>query len=268
MTGSLFSWVNAADGASIVSVTSQSSIASAVSALNRSITEPWRIVQYVGVGSLEGAQVVVDFGQTKPVYVIGLFGLSFTGGFIQFRLGAGLGSPGGIYPGIALPNKSVTGYGTHIEVLGSTLSGGRYLTIDITRGSDASFPPPPIDVGRIWAGDAWLPSIDPDHGWGDGWNDLSKVVRTRAGTIMNSTAPRFRSLSVGYSQLSLDDRIQALEMERVVGNGKQIMYVPNIEGDLGRLPILGRIAASSPLIQPDDRSPSTFARSYRIEQDL
>lgn len=77
------------------------------------------------------------------------------------------------------------------HVLPTALS-ARYIRLDLFDGANpAGF----LQLGRLFIGPIWQPSINMNLDWSVGWEDPSEVVRSIGGTITVDERPRYRVLS-------------------------------------------------------------------------
>lgn len=100
----------------------------------------------------------------------------------------------------------------------------RYLFLYI---EDAANPAGYVDVGRVLAGEAWRPNINPNYGFSIRYVDPSEIKRTRGGHRITSELPRYRVLDMEFTGLSESEALGAIFEWQKVGRGNDVLFVKN-----------------------------------------
>lgn len=136
------------------------------------------------------------------------------------------------------------GYGYHAYVPASRVT-ARYwrATFNVANAF--------IDIGRVWAGEKFVPQLNVQYGYRDMWNDRSTVsVADRSGAEYVDEKARQRSFSFVLSHMSDADRTQMREIFRTNGISKQLLLVTNPQAsELGKEAVVARFVRSAALAQ-------------------
>lgn len=255
----ILSWVNHVDIANAVLTASDAAGDLAVANLaNPIIGRRWRTTSTTGWAQ-------IDFlGDVE----IGVLALRFprdttfpTAGTIRHRLDADGGTPGtgAAYDSTAVAIGTADGYGYHVHVPASAQT-ARYWRFDFAV-SGVSY----IDVGRAWAGAAWRPTYNIVLGYGDGWDDLSRVsASARSGAEFVDARARQRAYAFALEALDDTERDELREMQRLAGIGGQVLFVKNPSAP-ARETLLGRMAQTTPLLH---REMPIHAKAFTLRESL
>jgi hypothetical protein len=143
--------------------------------------------------------------------------------------------------------------GTPALIVLSTLYSARYVTVEI---SDTSNPDNYVQIGRFFCGGGFIPTYNAAYGLKDGWTDLSTKDYSESGVLWATPRRRLRKVQFVLEDLSLDEGDILHEMQRVLGEIDEVLYVPDI-ADMAvsqRYGMLGTIAEMSDLEYPFYRS--------------
>lgn len=256
----LFSWVNSADTATLT-VGDQVSSLPVANILDRKVQKVWRS------GTSTSTYVGVDLGSAVSLGIIGLFGCTLSAtDTVRIRLSnVAVGSSELLDTG-ALACGNAAGYEQYVYIPTNAIS-ARYMRIDIAAASRASYGY--FDIGRLWAGVAWTPTINYSLGFNEQWKDDSEQVKSpRSGAVFVDQRPVYRAMNIAFDWLSVADRLQALALDRVAGKRGQILFVPQTDGDLTTGPLLGRMVDTTPVKTEMNTSPAIYGKTYSLEQDL
>lgn len=256
----LLSWVNHVDASgTVLSASGQAGDLAPSNLAHPIIGKRWRTTSLTGWGQ-------ADFGSNKTVGVLALvfprdttFPLT---GTVRWQLDAdgGTAGTGATYDSTAISIGAADGYGYHLHV--PTEVSARYVrfTFAVT---GLSF----IDVGRMWAGEKWQPSVDVTGGYDDEWGDRSVVTAAqRSGAEYVDERARQRSYAFGLDALDADDRNDIREMQRIVGISKQVLFCLDPDS-FAKETVVGRLRASTP-IRHRALSNILYAKAFAIRESI
>lgn len=258
MAVSGISWVNHIDAVATILSASQSAGDLSISNVSDPIIgKRWRTTSLTAYGQ-------ADFGSDKTVDFLALVfprDTTFpTAGTITHTLDADGGTAGS---GVAHSSGAVSigvtdGYGYHLYKLSASVT-ARYWrwTFNV---SGVSF----VDVGRVWAGEMFVPTYDPALGYGDEWADLSAVSGAqRSGAEFVDNGPRQRMVAFGYEALDAAEADEIREMQRIAGLSGQVMFCKDTTAP-SKETILGRLAKATPILH---RLP-VYTKAFAIRESL
>ena len=142
-----------------------------------------------------------------------------------------------------LPNDEYTGHPFMAPLLLAQNYSTRYLTVEI---DDTTNTAGYVQLGRVFAGEAFDPEFDPDYGLKQGWKDASKVETNDSGTPYMDQRRCLRTVSFDLPYVNLDDSTILYEFQRRSGTTREVMYIPDRTdyqecqryGFVGRMPDL------------------------------
>ncbi|HEY4136499.1 MAG TPA: hypothetical protein VGO34_14940 [Alphaproteobacteria bacterium] len=259
MAKAILSWLNHVDRpATVLTASQQAGSLSISNVADPIIGRRWRTTDLAAWGQ-------ADFGADLSVGVLLLrfprdtaFPLA---GAVTHAFDADGGTPGA---GAAFSSGPVAigtadGYGYHVYLPPAPVV-ARYWRWTFAV-SGVAF----VDVGRAWAGEAWTPAINISYGWGDEWQDLSRVSESaRSGAEFADEIARRRVLSFGLDSLTDADRQAVREMQRIVGISKQMVFLRDPSAPAAES-ILGRMAGSTPILH---QSLPIFSKAFVIRESL
>jgi hypothetical protein len=257
---SLFSWQNWIDTATLAAG-DQATTLPVANLKDRRVQKCWRS------GTSTATYFTADFGAAQQIDVIALFGLTLSEtDTVRIRLSNTALGDGEILDTTALASGVLDGYDQYVYLPEASLS-ARYLRIDVDAASRAAIGN--FDLGRAWVGPGWFPAIGYSLGQGVKWNDDSTVIRSpRSGATFVDKTPPYRSRDISFEWLSQDDQNALMDMDRLVGRGGQMLFIPDTQGDLARDPLLGRQDQINNVTQPLNIYPAAFSRQFTLTQDL
>lgn len=142
-----------------------------------------------------------------------------------------------------LPNDEYTGHPFMAPLLLNQSYSTRYMTIEI---DDTTNPDGYIQIGRVFAGEAFDPEYGPAYGLKQGWKDASKVETNDSGAPFVDQRRCLRTVSFDLPYIGLDDSAILYEFQRRSGTTREVMYIPDKNdyqecqryGFVGRMPDL------------------------------
>ena len=143
----------------------------------------------------------------------------------------------------ALPNDEYTGHPFMAPLLLNQSYSTRYMTIEIDDTTNADGY---VQIGRVFAGEAFDPEYGPAYGLKQGWKDASKVETNDSGTPFMDQRRCLRTVSFDLPYVGLDDSAILYEFQRRSGTTREVMYIPDKNdyqecqryGFVGRMPDL------------------------------
>lgn len=258
----LFSWINHVDGsAAVLSSSGHSGDLAPSNLADPIIGKRWRTTSLTGWAQ-------ADFGSNKSVAVLAIVfprDTTFpTSGSIQWHLDAdgGTAGTGAAYDSGAISIGAADGYGYHLHVPASAVS-ARYVRFTFSGVTGLSF----IDVGRLWAGEKFVPTQDVAGGYDDDWDDLSIThVAERSGAEYVDPRPRQRLYAVGLEALDSDERDEVREMGRIAGTSGQILFCLDPDS-FAKETVVGRLRRSTP-IRHRALSQTLYMKAFSIRESL
>lgn len=103
----------------------------------------------------------------------------------------------------------------------------RYVTLEIV---DESNPDTYVQIGRVFAGGAYVPTINASYGLRDRIRDLSETLRSDGGAFWFNPKRRLRGVSMVLEHLGVtSEAITLHEMMRTMGTVDELLYIPDID---------------------------------------
>jgi hypothetical protein len=126
----------------------------------------------------------------------------------------------------------------------------RYLKVELV---DPNNPDGYVQLGRMFLADEWQPAINMELGASITYESRSEIDEAVSGTeyYEEREAPRVAQFTLGM--MSEDEAMaRALDMQRVVGTTREVLYMYNKDDTTHRLrrAFLGRLRRLSPVEQP------------------
>ncbi len=122
------------------------------------------------------------------------------------------------------PNDEYTGHPFMAPLLLSQSYAVRYLTIEIDDTTNAAGY---VQVGRVFAGEAFDPAYGPAYGLKQGWKDLSKAEVADSGAPYFQALRGLRTVSFDLPYFGLEDAAILYEFQRRSGTTQEVMYLPD-----------------------------------------
>lgn len=80
-----------------------------------------------------------------------------------------------------------------------------------------------LQIGRVYLGDYWSPSLNMSYGMPMSWTEATKQVRTDGGSLRSEGYLPYRKFSVALDCLSEGDRSEFMEIARSVGLRRDVL---------------------------------------------
>lgn len=133
----------------------------------------------------------------------------------------------------------------------------RYVRIEI---KDTTNPYGYVQLGRVFVGGGFVPTLGASYGLADGWDDLSRLDYTLSGALVADVGRRRRWVKFALDFLSHANEAPIVhEMLRRLGSVGEVLYLPDISNwqDCQRYGFVGRLRELSPIEYPYHRIRST-----------
>lgn len=209
----------------------------------------------------------VDFGQARTIRALALLNhnLSLTGSW-RVLLGTTSGA-GDIYTSAwqaawfipfgtgadewesnawwGAQNDEYTGHPYIAPLLLAQNYSTRWLTIEI---DDTANPDGYVQIGRVFAGEAFDPEFGPAYGLKQGWKDASKVETNDSGAPFFDQQRSLRTVAFDLPYVGLDDSAILYEFQRRSGTTREVMYIPDRHDyqECQRYGFVGRLSELQP----------------------
>lgn len=126
----------------------------------------------------------------------------------------------------------------------------RYWRVEIT---DTANPSGYVQVGRVYIGSSWQPTIDRAYGASLGYEDTSAIEASLAGEEFFDVRRRRRTHRFELSFMSQTEFLdRVLELQRLQGVTGEVLIVPDItdSANQAKVSFLGRLKTLNPVEQP------------------
>jgi hypothetical protein len=148
---------------------------------------------------------------------------------------------------------------------GVQLSYGRYIKITIEdEGSESlrNF----IQIGLAFIGKRISPSRDVALQYATGHIDTSAISSSLGGEIYSSEGVRLRTFSFRHNYLQTGEAFTVLDMQRIAGNSKGILVIPNADDALYgfRRNMYARLESIKPVVYEDNNP--RFSTEYNFKE--
>jgi hypothetical protein len=101
----------------------------------------------------------------------------------------------------------------------------RHVTIEI---ADASNADGYVQIGRVFAGGGFIPTINAEYGLRDSWIDLSGKEFSESGASWNTPRRRLRQVEFVLDGLTEEEGSSLHEMQRTLGTVGEVLYIPDL----------------------------------------
>lgn len=101
----------------------------------------------------------------------------------------------------------------------------RHVTIEI---ADSSNPDGYVQIGRVFAGGGFIPTINAEYGLRDSWIDLSTKEFSESGASWNTPRRRLRQVEFVLDGLTDEEGSYLHEMQRTLGTVGEVLYIPDL----------------------------------------
>lgn len=244
MGTSLLSWTNHVDATgTVIEAGSALSTLPAVNVADPVVQRAWRTS-----GSVTD-HLLMDFGSTKDLQVLALAGVSLgVGDTVRHRLDATTAGAGALLDTGSVVQTVAVENGMVLHVLSAAVQ-ARYWRVDIDAPSRTATGY--LDVGRAWAGPAFLPQRQPTYGMAQTYVDESIIeIAPVSGVEHVRPGARRRVLAFSLDALSANEVSTGIgPMLRSVGVSGQVLMIPDTQSSTAAQDtILGRLTATPPII--------------------
>lgn len=254
------SWVNHIDAATLAA-SAEASLLPIGNLKDRKVQKVWRS------GGSTSPYFTFDLGANKEIGVFGLFGFTLADtDTVQLRLSTVSTSGTDVLDTGVIASDVEDGYNQWVYIPESPLT-ARYGRVDFVATSRVALGY--MDGGRAWAGPLFEPNINFSSGWGEGFSDLSIQEKARrSGATFVDALPPYRCIDASFEMINEAGRQQFLDLQRVAGRRSQVIFVPDVDGDMARGPLLGSQGDLGRLRETQLLDPRAFTVPFNIEQDL
>lgn len=242
----IIGWINRAD-AGAISASSEVGTLPASNVQQRHVSRPWRTL--AGVNS---AYLVLDLGSALACRLLGLMGTNLTAA-ATVRLRASNADPAAVSSLLldtgVIATTAKAGYGQSYHAFTETTA--RYWRLDI---SDASLSY--LNIGRLFLGPAWSPSVNQEYGWGVSVIDPSRVDMSYGGQDIPDIRPQQRQLQFTLNWMNEAEMYgNAFAAARALGLVGHGLFVHDSLGGarIAEQSVWGRIVATVEIAQQNAR---------------
>jgi len=255
----LLGWINRADAA-LLTTDSELATLPASCVQQAHVSKQWRTV-----AAVKSAYLLFDMGSAVACQLLGVIGANLTAS-ATVRLRASTSDPtatGGLLLDTGtLSSTAKTGYGASYHDFADTTA--RYWRLDLADATVSDN----LQIGRVFLGPRWAPSINQEFGWSVQIRDNSLVDRAYAGQRYTNTKPQQRTLqfSLGFMD-EAEMYTNAFALARAAGRVGDVLAVHNTLGGayISEQSVWGSIADSQPLVH---ESYGIFRNKFMIEETL
>lgn len=173
---------------------------------------------------------------------------------------------GTAYDSANVQMNTKVGFGVHCHLLPSTTN-FRYMRTSFSCPSlngTVGY----LDMGLVWVGKTFKPTYNMAYGYNWFFSDTSTITNVQtSGLDFVSVGPKRRNIVFGFDALTDDEADIVSQMQRAVGNSKQVLFIPDpddLTSDFGQ-PIVGRLVNADPIALP---SVNRFTKSFTLIQSL
>ncbi len=252
-----FGYQNSIDNSGVgFTASSEATTLPATNVTDSRIEKSWRAL------ATSGVTLGIDFLTAQTLRQFALIGTNIGAADTwQIKLSASAIGSTDVYDSGVLTASVAEDYELAYHIAAADKS-ARYMQITINATSRASLGY--FDVGRIYAGAAFIPTRNPIYGLTDKWQDNSVITRApKSGAAYVDIGSRFRRLDFGFDAIPASEKDTFQEIDRQIGMRKQILFTQDTSSGTDKQTIFGYIAEASPLRLPYFQ---TYEKSYSIEQ--
>lgn len=157
------------------------------------------------------------------------------------------------------------GRGRHFYVPPATISAVKKWVCTIVATSLGSNP---LDIGRAVAAPAWTPSIGFDVGLTRSYDNNFKGKRGRSGSYYPGDGNQWPVDSYKFSWLTEDERAEADDFLFACSPQKQLLFIPDVTGDMSRYGVIGRMNSAPQITQEVAVYPAAYTFTLNLAQDV
>ncbi len=255
----LIAWDNKADAASALTVSSEIATLPGANVQQPHVSRKWHTA-----AAVKDAYLLFDLGSSLSCALFAALGTNLTAAAtVRIRCAESVAdvTAAPLYDSTAVNAGVVAGYGAAYKSF--TAQAARYWRLDFT---DATLPDN-IQVGRVFLGPKWTPSINQLYGWRVRVKDDSKVARSYGGQSYVDVRPQTRVLKFELDYMSEAEMYgNAFAMARTNGLVSDILVIPDSAGTyLSQQAVWGLLSASEPLVH---RIPLIYRQAFTVEERL
>jgi hypothetical protein len=253
----IIAWENKLDAATITSVGSQISTLPATNVQNAHLSKKWYTA-----AAVNSSFFVFDFGASTSLSMLAVLGTNLTA-TATYRLRQSANSDGvtsPVYDSGTVTASVKTGYGAIYKQHGP--ASARYGRLDIT---DASLTQ--LQIGRVFLGPHWTPSINELFGWSVTPMDESEVHESYGKQSHPDVRPKRRLLSFTLDYMDEAEMYtNAFKAQADNGVVKDVLAIPDLTSSyVSEQSVYGLLSVSQPLVH---RTFKAFRQEFRIKERL
>lgn len=240
----IIAWDNKAD---VAALTTDSEIATLPAS---NVQQPHVSRKWHTVAGVKSAYLIMDMASSLSCSVLALLGTNFTsGGTLRLRGSDSdaTGATGEKYDSGTVNAGVVAGYGAAYKSF--TAAAARYWRLDLADASVASN----LQVGRVFLGPSWMPSVNQEYGWSVTPLDPSDLDESYGGQDYADIRPQRRQLQFSLNFMDQAEMVgNAFAMARANGRVTDVLAIHDIAGAyLSQQSVWGLLQASEPLVNDD-----------------
>lgn len=253
-------WTNRGDSATLTA-SSELSTSPGSNVQQVHVARPWGTA-----AGVKSAYLIFDLGSALACDLLALLGTNLTSSAtIQVRASTVdptvtsslLLDTGAIATGVK------AGYGAIYKSLGSVTA--RYWRIDL---ADATLPDN-IQVGRVFLGPSWTPTVPLLYGWRIGPEDQSKVEKSYGGQAYSDRRPKQRVISFTLDLMPESEMFGnafALDVSNGIVDDILVIPVSISSSYLSEQAVFGQVRG--PIDRIVNANPVRFGKQYTVEERL
>jgi hypothetical protein len=252
----LIAWDNKADAATLTAG-SEISTLPATNVQNEHLSKKWH------TDGVNSSNLTLDMGSSVACALLGVLGTNLTAA-ATLRLRASDTDPTAT-SSLLLDTGTIAagvkaGYGAAYKSFASTTA--RYWRLDLTDTSLSN-----LQVGRLFLGPRWQPTINMELDWSVVPLDESEVEESYGGQEYANERPQRRVLRFALGFMNEAEMYgNPFAMARANGIVRDVLAIPDIDGSyLSEQAVWGRLATSEPLV--NDRL-GIFRQRFQVRERL
>lgn len=157
------------------------------------------------------------------------------------------------------------GRGRHFYVPTTTISSVKKWVCTIVATSLGSNP---LDIGRAWAAPASSPTIGFGIGASRIYDNNFTGKRGRSGSYYSGDGNQWPVDSYKFSWLTEDERADADDFLFACSSQGQLLFIPDIDGDMSRYGVIGRMNSAPQIAQEEAVIPFAYSFTLNLAQDV
>lgn len=254
----LIAWDNKADAALL---TTDSEIATLPGA---NVQQPHISRKWHTAPGVKSAYLLFDMGSALACALLAVLGTNLTPA-ATVRVRASTSDPtavaGDLLDTGVIAAGVKTGYGAIYKAV--SLTTARYWRVDL---ADAAVPDN-LQVGRVFLGPSWQPTINMQLGWHIQPLDASDVQESWGGQEFADERPKRRLLNFDIAFIAKTEMFaNAFAMARAAGITRSVLGIPDIaSAELSEESVYGRLVANEPIV--NDRL-ALYRQRFTIRERL